>query len=133
MTYLKLALKFGPWIASAILAVLLWTSYTAHGATKTELSSATNSLRSAEASLLLSAKAIADRDTALVAQNESLENLRVQAEDQRKRYAVVVQEARQVTKQNDVLVQSLLDLKGPEGELEQCRAARELILKELEL
>jgi hypothetical protein len=133
MTYLKLGLKFGPWIACAILSVLLWTSYTAHGATKTKLTASATALRSAEGSLLLATKALTDRDDAIKTQNDSIEKLRAQAEQQRQRYSVVVREARQATIEGRPEVQELLGLKGPEGELEQCRASRELIIKELNL
>lgn len=131
MPYLTMALKFGPWLLAAALAVLLWGANKNLDAADTALKAANADLVTARESLALYAVAVTDRDDAIRAQNASIEALKAQSRKHREDYERALFAAQARADVHRGKAEDLMALTAPEGELAQCRAARDLLVSEL--
>jgi hypothetical protein len=127
----SVTLKFAPYVAIAILAGLLFLS---HG--KVESLEAKVSARDTQVSALIEARdffktAVDQRDTLINRQNSSIDALAQASVADRTVYLKGLEAARVVSADNMKVSTNLLALKAPDGELEQCRAARDLLEQEL--
>ncbi|MBF7012530.1 hypothetical protein QUC32_23055 [Novosphingobium resinovorum] len=131
MNYLKLALKIGPWIAIALLSVGLWSSINAGKAKDIEIEAQAAGISLLTEATTYYAAAVDQRDEAIKRQSASIDALRAAADADRTAYNQRLAAARQEASVEAGKATSLLALTAPEGELAQCRAARDLLEKEL--
>lgn len=131
MNYLKLALKIGPWIAIAFLAAGLWSSIGIGKVKDREIAGLKSGNAFAMETLASYAMGLDQRDEAIERQSASIDALRAAAAADRTAYNKRLAAARQEASVEHDKAISLLALSAPEGELAQCRAARDLLEKEL--
>lgn len=131
MNYLKLALKFGPWIAIGILSILLWTAHTAIGHRDATIKQRTQERDFAVETVTNYSRVLDQSNKAIRLQNERLQSIVKERAEERRVYEAKLVRARADAKVNYDAAASLLDLQAPEGELAQCRAARDLLEREL--
>lgn len=125
------ALKFAPYVALVIAAGLLFLS---HG--KVNSLKATVEARNTQVSALIESRqffktAVDQRDALINKQSASIDALADAAKVNRDVYVAGINAARVVSADHLKASSELLSLKAPDGELEQCRAARTLLESEL--
>lgn len=131
MAYLKLAARFGPALLCLLLGALLWVSYGTSSALRVELKTQTERADFAAATLTNYTSALSARDAVIKEQSASIDALKATADADRLAYDQRMATARtEAAKQQDRAAE-LLSLAAPEGELAQCRAARDLLEGEL--
>lgn len=124
-------LKAAPYVVLAILAGLL---YLANG--KIESLKSTVTARGAQITTLTTQRdffkdAVTQRDVLISRQNASIQALADAAQADRSAYLDGIAAAKQVSADHLKASSELLALKAPDGELAQCRAARDLLEQEL--
>ncbi|WJY17662.1 hypothetical protein QQS45_08375 [Alteriqipengyuania flavescens] len=131
MNYLSLALKIGPWVAVAILAMFLSDAMGDKRDLRASLETRTEERNAAREMLGLYAEAVSSRDDTIRRQNDSIHAIRTAAAAARQRYEAGLAQAEARAATHKSRADALLALQPPEGELEQCRAARQLLEDEL--
>ena len=130
-SWASVALKAAPYVVIAALAALL---YLCHG--NTSALKAPVAARDTQVSALIESreffrKAVEQRDTLIDRQNSSIDALASPAAGNRDVYLKGLEAARAVSFDHTKAASELLSLKAPDGELAQCRAARDLLESEL--
>lgn len=123
--------KIGPWIAIALLSVLLWQTHGASKAKSALIDTLETQVEADVAMLTAYSKALRERDIMLADQSAAINQLKQQSEADRAEYEANLANARADADEERERADDLLSLTPPEGELAQCRAARDLLEKEL--
>lgn len=131
MSYLKIGLKFGPWIACVLLMAALWAVYTKSAARQDTIENLQENLDFHASTLSNYTTALDQRDEAIKRQSASIDALKAAADAERVEYDKRLAAAQQAAGAEKDKAASLLALSAPEGELAQCRAARDLLEKDL--
>ncbi|MGH6746405.1 hypothetical protein [Novosphingobium sp.] len=131
MNYLKIGLKIGPWIACVLLMAALWVVHGRSSAKDIEIEALKGANTFATETLTDYATALDQRDEAIKRQSASIDALKAAADAGRVEYDKRLAVAKQAAGAEKDKATSLLALSAPEGELAQCRAARDLLEKEL--
>lgn len=131
MNYLQLALKVGPWLIGGILALLLSNAYAKVSGLEAEVKAGVTMIAAKNDRIADYAAAVASRDAILKQQSSSIDALAAAAQVNRASYEAGLTAAAKAAGTQRDAASALLALVAPPGELEQCRAARGLLEKEL--
>lgn len=131
INWAKLALTVGPWVITAILAGLLYVSHGNNAALSAKVQAETDRADMATTTLSSYVDALKGRDSIIKAQSASIEAMKATADANRAAYEKALADARLTADGYRGRAEELLKLQAPEGELAQCRAARDLLEKEL--
>lgn len=115
-------------LALAVSCVLLWSS---NGALKTKLEAAQSELANFVSLARVQETALRQKDAAIQQQSASIDALQAAARINRQAYDELQKTAKVSAEKHQIAAAQLMALKGPEGELAQCRAARDLLEQEL--
>lgn len=124
-------LRFAPYIAIAVLAGLLYLSNGRADGLKAKLEAKSMMFDEAIKSRDSYYYAVQQRDALIGKQNASIQSLADAAKVNRDAYVAGIQVARTVSADHLKVSSELLALTAPDGEIEQCRAARDLLESEL--
>jgi hypothetical protein len=125
------ALKFAPAVLLALAAVALYLAGQKIDSLKAQLAAADARVETLAKEQVFFAQAVADRDALISKQNASIDALAAAAAADRTVYLKGLEAARAVSADHLKASSELLALTAPEGELAQCRAARDLLETEL--
>lgn len=124
-------LKFLPWVATAILTGLLIMAYGTIDRLNRTVAIQKDQAAFQSTVITAQAQAIASRDKIIKMQSDSVDALGRAAEANRASYQANLAAASKVAADHRTAASQLLSLTAPEGELAQCRAARDLLATEL--
>ena len=128
---LKIILKFLPWVASAVLSGLLFLAYGTINNQAAEIKAGTEVTAFQSAVITAQAQAMDIRDSIIKTQSASIDQLAATSEIERATYKAGIAKATKIAGDHRAAAATLLSLSAPEGELAQCRAARDLLEAEL--
>lgn len=132
-SWASVALKFAPYVAIAVLFGLLLMSNNKVANFEAQVAAKTQQVTTLTTQRDFFATAVSQRDLMIAAQNASIDTMVANAAKSRALYEADLRIARGVSANNMKAAGELLALKAPEGELMQCRAARDLLETELVL
>lgn len=124
-------LKFAAPVLCAVLAFLLWGALKDLSEARQDNRDLRAEVSAAYANIDLWEEAVSDRDETIRSQNASIEGWKASAERQRVAYLSALEDARRASQVDRGRAADLLALQAPDGELAQCRAARDLLEAEL--
>lgn len=125
------ALKLLPVLTTLGLAVFSYIQTERLSSTQSQLDTVTEDRDAKDKSITEHRTAIAERDEIIRMQTASIEEVELRANANRDAYRAALAKARTQSAKHQDVADTLLSLTGPEGELEQCRAARDLLEQEL--
>lgn len=129
--YLLALKKFGPYVLIAILGILLFLSHAKTNSLETQLSASQTQVETITANRDFYRTALSQRDVLLMKQSGSIQALADAAKVNRDTYVAGIKQAQSVSADHAKAAGELLALTAPEGELSQCRSARQLLEDEL--
>lgn len=129
--YWELIKRFGPYVLIAVLGILLFLS-NAHGnSVEAQLEAAQTQAATIAGERDNYRTALGQRDELLGRQTASIRALEDAAKANRSVYEAGLKQAQAVSANHAKAAGELLALSAPDGELNQCRAARQLLEDEL--
>ena len=124
-------LKFGPYLIIAILGGLLFIQTERLETKGTQLDTVQSAFADTRATLDEYVKGVRDRDEIIETQNASILAIKATSDANRDAYRAELSKAAALSGAYQRSADELLKLQSPDGELAQCRAARDLLEKEL--
>jgi ribosomal protein L12E/L44/L45/RPP1/RPP2 len=131
MSYLKIAATFGPALLCLILGALLWGAHAKIEERDLKIAALEEQVEFTTSTVSTYVRAVSTRDDVIRQQNASMEALKAAAAADRAEYDTRLATARAEATTHRGRAAELLALATPEGELAQCRAARDLLESEL--
>lgn len=129
--YLELIKRWGPLALIAVLGLLLFLSHARGNSLETQLSAAQTQVETITVNRDFYRTAVSQRDELLSRQSASISALNAAAKANRLVYEAGLKSAQVVSASHVKAAVELMALQAPEGELSQCRAARQLLEDEL--